>query len=96
MSDAYIKDKLSRDYSEDIINQQKKYLSEKQYRIEREQNEIMQEQERIRQEDKLQEENRKKLIQLQYQDYVHSLQEKENKTQKNSKRNWSPKMSAYL
>ena len=82
MSDDYIKDKLSRDYSEDIINQQKKYLSEKQYRLEREQDEIMREQERIRQEDRLQEENRKKLIQLQYQDYVHGLQEKENKTQK--------------
>jgi len=81
-NDEYVKEKLARDYSEDILNQQKKYLSEKQYRIQREQEEIMREQERIRQEDKIQEERRKKLIQLQYNDYIRGLQEKENKTQR--------------
>jgi hypothetical protein len=82
MSNDYVKEKLSKDYSEDILNQQKKYLSEKQYRIQREQNEIMREQKRIELEDKEQEERRQKLISLQYQDYIRGLQEKENKTQK--------------
>ena len=82
MSNDYVKDKLSRDYSEDILNQQKKYLTEKQYRIQREQNDIMREQERIEFEDKEQRERRQKLISLQYQDYIRGLQEKENKTQK--------------
>lgn len=81
-NEEYVKEKLARDYSEDILNQQKKYLSEKQYRIQREQEEIMREQERIRQEDKIQAERRKKLIQLQYNDYIRGLQEKENKTQR--------------
>ena len=82
MSNEFVKEKLSRDYSEDILNQQKKYITEKQYRIQREQDEIMREQERIELEDKEQRERRKKLISLQYQDYIHGLQEKENKTQK--------------
>ena len=82
MSNDYVKEKLSKDYTEDILNQQKKYLSEKQYRIQREQNEIMREQERIDLEDKEQRERRLKLISLQYQDYLRGLQEKENKTQK--------------
>ena len=82
MSNDYVKEKLSKDYSEDILNQQKKYLSEKQYRIQREQNEIMREQERIELEDKEQKERKQKLISLQYQDYIRGLQEKENKTQK--------------
>ena len=82
MSNDYVKEKLSKDYSEDILNQQKKYLSEKQYRIQREQSEIMREQKRIELEDKEQEERRQKLISLQYQDYIRGLQEKENKTQK--------------
>jgi hypothetical protein len=42
----------------------------------------MREKERIELEDKEQRERRKKLISLQYQDYIHGLQEKENKTQK--------------
>ena len=41
-NDPKIAEKLSKDYSEDISNQQKKYLSEKQYRIESEQREILQ------------------------------------------------------
>ena len=82
MSNDYVKEKLSKDYSEDIINQQKKYLTEKQYRIQSEQNDIMREQQRIELEDKEQNERRKKLISLQYQDYIRGLQEKENKTQK--------------
>ena len=82
MSNEFVKEKLSRDYSEDILNQQKKYITEKQYRIQREQDEIMREQERIELEDKEQRERRKKLISLQYQDYIHGLQEKENRTQK--------------
>ena len=82
MSENFIKDKLSKNYSEDILNQQRKYLTEKKYRIEREQNELMREQRRIEQEDRIQEERRLKLMELQYKDYVRGLQEKENKTQK--------------
>ena len=82
MSDNFIKDKLSKNYSEDILNQQRKYLNEKKYRIEREQNELMREQRRIEQEDRIQEERRLKLMELQYKDYIRGLQEKENKTQK--------------
>ena len=82
MSNDYVKEKLSKNYSEDILNQQKKYLSEKQYRIQSEQNEIMREQERIELEDREQKERKQKLISLQYQDYIRGLQEKENKTQK--------------
>ena len=82
MNNDIVKEKLAKDYSEDILNQQKKYLSEKRERIEREQNEIMREQERIDLEDKEQEERRKKLISLQYKDYIRGLQEKENKTQR--------------
>ena len=82
MSNDYVKEKLSKDYSEDILNQQRKYLSEKQYRIQREQNEIMREQQRIELEYKEQNQRRQKLISLQYQDYIRGLQEKENKTQK--------------
>ena len=81
-NDDYVREKLSKDYSEDILNQQKKYLTEKQYRIQSEQNELMREQKRIELEDKEQRERRQKLISLQYQDYVHGLQEKENKTQR--------------
>ena len=82
MSENFIKDKLSKNYSEDILNQQRKYLNEKKYRIEREQNELMREQRRIEQEDRIQEERRLKLMELQYKDYIRGLQEKENKTQK--------------
>ena len=77
-----IAEKLSKDYSEDISNQQKKYLSEKKYRIESEQREILQEQQRIEQEEQEQKERKQKLISLQYKDYIRGLQEKENKTQK--------------
>ena len=34
MNDPIIAEKLSKDYSEDMANQQKKYMTEKQYRIE--------------------------------------------------------------
>ena len=77
-----IAEKLSKDYTEDIFNQQKKYLSEKQFRIQSEQQEILREQKRIEQEDQEQTERKQKLISLQYQDYIRGLQEKENKTQK--------------
>ena len=77
-----IAEKLSKDYSEDISNQQKKYLSEKKYRIESEQREILREQQRIEQEEQEQKERKQKLISLQYKDYIRGLQEKENKTQK--------------
>ena len=77
-----IAEKLSKDYSEDISNQQKRYLSEKQYRIESEQREILQAQKRIEQEEQEQKDRKKKLISLQYKDYIRGLQEKENKTQK--------------
>ena len=52
MSNDYVKETLSKDYLEDILNQQRKYLSEKQYRIQSEQNELMLEQKRIELEDK--------------------------------------------
>ena len=77
-----IAEKLSKDYSEDISNQQKRYLSEKQYRIESEQREILPAQKRIEQEEQEQKDRKKKLISLQYKDYIRGLQEKENKTQK--------------
>ena len=82
MSNDYVREKLSKDYTEDIINQQRKYLSEKQFRIQSEQNDLMREQKRIELEDKEQDERRKQLISLQYQDYIRGLQEKENKTQR--------------
>ena len=82
MNNPIIAEKLSKDYSEDISNQQKKYLSEKQYRIESEQREILREQQRIEQEEQEQKERKQKLISLQYKDYIRGLQEKENKTQK--------------
>jgi len=81
-SNQIIAEKLSKDYSEDISNQQKKYLSEKKYRIESEQREILREQQRIEQEEQEQKERKQKLISLQYKDYIRGLQEKENKTQK--------------
>ena len=77
-----VAEKLSKDYTEDIFNQQKKYLSEKQYRIQSEQREILREQKRIEQEEQEQKDRKQKLISLQYQDYIRGLQEKENKTQK--------------
>ena len=82
MSNPNIAEKLSRDYTEDISNHQKNYLSEKKYRIESEQRQILDEQKRIEQEDQEQRERRQKLIQLQYKDYIRGLQEKESKTQK--------------
>ena len=77
-----IQEKLSKDYSEDISMQQRKYLSEKKNRIESEQREILREQQRIEQEEQEQKERKQKLISLQYKDYIRGLQEKENKTQK--------------
>ena len=82
MNDPIVAEKLSKDYTEDIFNQQKKYLSEKQYRIQSEQREILREQKRIEQEEQEQKAQKQKLISLQYQDYIRGLQEKENKTQK--------------
>ena len=82
MSNPNIAEKLSRDYTEDISNHQKNYLSEKKYRIESEQRQILDEQKRIEQEDQEQRERKQKLIQLQYKDYIRGLQEKESKTQK--------------
>ena len=82
MNDPIVSEKLSKDYAEDIFNQQKKYLSEKQYRIQSEQREILREQKRIEQEEQEQKAQKQKLISLQYQDYIRGLQEKENKTQK--------------
>ena len=82
MNNPIIAEKLSKDYTEDIINQQKKYLSEKKYRIQSEQNDILREQKRIEEEEQEQKERKQKLISLQYQDYIRGLQEKENKTQK--------------
>ena len=82
MSNPNIAEKLSRDYTEDISNHQKSYLSEKKYRIESEQRQILDEQKRIEQEDQEQRERKQKLIQLQYKDYIRGLQEKESKTQK--------------
>ena len=82
MNNQNIAEKLSRDYSEDISNHQKNYLSEKKYRIESEQKAILREKQRIEQEDQEQKERKQKLIQLQYKDYIRGLQEKENKTQK--------------
>ena len=82
MNDPIIAEKLSKDYTEDISNQQKKYLSEKKYRIESEQREILREQQRIEQEEQEQKERKQKLISLQYKDYIRGLQEKETKTQK--------------
>ena len=82
MNDPMVAEKLSKDYTEDIFNQQKKYLSEKQYRIQSEQREILREQKRIEQEEQEQKDRKQKLISLQYQDYIRGLQEKENKTQK--------------
>ncbi len=82
MSNQNIAEKLSRDYTEDISNHQKNYLSEKKYRIESEQRQILDEQKRIEQEDQEQRERKQKLIQLQYKDYIRGLQEKESKTQK--------------
>ena len=82
MSNSNIAEKLSRDYTEDISNHQKNYLSEKKYRIESEQRQILDEQKRIEQEDQEQRERKQKLIQLQYKDYIRGLQEKESKTQK--------------
>ena len=77
-----IQEKLSKDYSEDIFMQQKKYLSEKKNRIESEQRAILREKERIEQEEQEQKERKQKLISLQYKDYIRGLQEKENKTQR--------------
>ena len=82
MNDPIIAEKLSKDYSEDMANQQKKYMTEKQYRIESEQREILREQQRIEQEEQEQKERKQKLISLQYKDYIRGLQEKETKTQK--------------
>ena len=82
MNDPIIAEKLSKDYSEDMANQQKKYMTEKQYRIESEQREILREQQRIEQEEQEQKERKQKLISLQYRDYIRGLQEKETKTQK--------------
>ena len=82
MSDQMIQEKLSKDYSEDIFLQQKKYLSEKKNRIESEQRAILREKERIEQEEQEQKERKQKLISLQYKDYIRGLQEKENKTQR--------------
>ena len=82
MSNQIIQEKLSKDYSEDIFMQQKKYLSEKKNRIESEQREILREQQRIEQEEQEQKERKQKLISLQYQDYIRGLQEKESKTQR--------------
>ena len=82
MSNQIIQEKLSKDYSEDIFMQQKKYLSEKKNRIESEQREILREQQRIEQEEQEQKERKQKLISLQYKDYIRGLQEKENKTQR--------------
>ena len=82
MSDQMIQEKLSKDYSEDIFMQQKKYLSEKKNRIESEQRAILREKERIEQEEQEQKERKQKLISLQYKDYIRGLQEKENKTQR--------------
>jgi hypothetical protein len=81
-SDYYERDTLSKDYKEDILNQQKKYLTEKQNRIQKEQMDLLNEKQRIEMEDKMQEERRLQLIDLQYKDYLSGLQEKENKTQK--------------
>ena len=47
MNNPLIAEKLSKDYSEDIFNQQKKYLTEKQYRIQSEKKAILREKERI-------------------------------------------------
>ena len=82
MSNPNIAEKLSRDYTEDISNHQKNYLSEKKYRIESEQRQILDEQKRIEQEDQEQRERKQKLIQFQYKDYIRGLQEKERKNQK--------------
>ena len=82
MNNPLIAEKLSKDYSEDIFNQQKKYLTEKQYRIQSEQKAILREKERIEQEEQEQKERKQKLISLQYQDYIRGLQEKESKTQR--------------
>ena len=82
MNNPLIAEKLSKDYSEDIFNQQKKYLTEKQYRIQPEQKAILREKERIEQEEQEQKERKQKLISLQYQDYIRGLQEKESKTQR--------------
>ena len=81
-NDFYVRNTLSKDYKEDILNQQKKYLAEKQNRIQREQMDLLHEKERIETEDKEQQERRLQLIDLQYKDYITGLQEKENKTQK--------------
>ena len=82
MSEQIIQEKLSKDYTEDIFMQQKKYLSEKKNRIESEQREILREKQRIEQEEQEQKERKQKLISLQYKDYIRGLQEKENKTQR--------------
>ena len=81
-NDYYTQNKLSKDYTEDILNQQQKYITEKQNRIQKEQIDLLNEKERIESEDREQLERRQKLIELQYKDYLFGLQEKENKTQK--------------
>ena len=90
MNNQIIQEKLSKDYSEDILMQQKKYLSEKKNRIESEQREILREQQRIEQEEQEQKERKQKLISLQYKDYIRGLQEKENKTQREFKEKLIP------
>lgn len=78
----YIREKLSKDYNENILIKQRKYIMEKKDRIEKEQNRILLEQKRIELEEKEQRESRKKLMELQFNEYLRGLRERETKFQR--------------
>ena len=81
-NDDYIRKNLSQNYEECLKAHKLNYLNERENRIKKEQEEILRENERLQYEDELEKERKILLKKLQYNEYIQSIQNKENKLQK--------------
>ena len=78
---SYIKKNLIKEYEEELMSKRKQYISEREQRIKEEQEELKQEQERMNSELERKEMENRKLKNLQYNDYITGLKEREKKIQ---------------
>jgi len=81
-NDDYIRKNLSQNYEESLKAHKLNYINEREHRIKKEQEEILKENERLLHEDELEKERKILLKKLQYNEYIQSIQKKENKLQK--------------
>ncbi len=86
----YMRDHLSENYNYDSVYERRKYLEEREKQIQREREEILRQREQIEVEERRNDQKKNQLREMQYQNYINGLYEKDENLEKEIKDKMNP------